>query len=78
MFAENPQAQTTWRRGNSMSPFSADVGQTVPLPRTSLGFPHGVQSIEIKYFQEYVFGERFNRCPPAILACTAWVNNNEL
>ena len=78
MFAEDPQVQPTWRRGNSMPPFSADVGKTVPLPRTALGFLHGVQSIEVKYFQEYVFGERFDRCPPPILACTTRVNDGKL
>ena len=56
-----------------MPPFSAYVGKAVPLPRASLGLLQGVQSIEIKYFQKYVFGEHFNCCPPPILACTAWV-----
>ena len=61
-----------------MPPFSADVGKAVPLPRASLGLLHGMQSIEIKYFQEYVFGEYFNRCPLPNLACTALVNTGKL
>ena len=65
-----------------MPPFSADVGKAVPLPRgsESLGLLHGIQSIEVKYFQEYVFGEHFNQCPPPppILPCSAWVSNSKV
>jgi hypothetical protein len=50
IFTENPQAQAAWRHGNNMSPFFADVGKAVPLPRATLRLLHGVQSIEIKYF----------------------------
>jgi hypothetical protein len=56
-----------------MPPISADMGKAMPLPRMSLGLLHGVQSIEIEYFQEYVFGKYFNRCPLPVLACTTWV-----
>ena len=54
-----------------MPPISADVGKAVPLPRTFSGLLRGVQSIEIKYFQEHIFGEYSDRYPPPILVCAA-------
>ena len=55
-----------------MAPFSTDVGKAVPPPQAFQGL-HGVQSIEIKYDQERVFGEHVDRCdgPLPPLACGA-------
>ena len=60
--AENAQIQTPWRDRDDMPPFSADVRKSVPLPRAPRGLLDGVQSIKIENFQDYVFGEHFNRC----------------
>ena len=57
VFAENPQVRMTGRHGDDMSPCSADVRKAVPLPWTSQEVLFGIQSIKIKYFQVYIFGE---------------------
>ena len=54
------------------------MSKAVPLPWASLGLLHGIQSIEIKYFQEYVFVELFDRCLSPILACTALVSDSKI
>jgi hypothetical protein len=45
--------------------------KAVPLPRMFPELLHGAQSIEIKYFQQGVFGEHFNRYPLPLFACAA-------
>jgi hypothetical protein len=63
-----------------MPPFSTDVRKEVPLPswQESPGPLQGVQSIEIEYFQQGIFGKHIDRRPLPVLACAAWVSNGKL
>src|SRR6266403_1218350 len=76
--AENPQVQTTWGQGNDTPPFSADLREATPLPKSLLVPFYGVQSIKIKYFQECVFGKHFNRCHRLLPSCAALVSNEKI
>ena len=48
--------------GYDVPPAAADVREAEPVPSMSVAGPHHrVQSINVEYFQERIFGEHFDR-----------------